>query len=127
MQMNEKAVQAFHQELRGHPVHDAAAYEAAIRAYLSALLPEDAAGLVERLRKPWDGSPGCRDRRDAERAEAATLIQSQAARNGALEDALAHVTELLVDTWHVVMPSDNDPEQDIAVMAARSLLNKDAK
>ena len=29
--------------------------------------------LVERLQKPWDGTPGSRRRRDEERAEAAAI------------------------------------------------------
>src|SRR5690606_23678133 len=35
-------------------------------------------------------------------------------------DALEHVTELLVDTWHHQM--DGDPEEQIAVKDARALL-----
>lgn len=32
--------------------------------------------LVERLRKPWDGTPGSRKRRDEERTEAADKLQA---------------------------------------------------
>lgn len=38
----------------------------------------------------------------------------------ALVDALEHVTELLVDTWADAM--DGDPEKEIAVADARTLL-----
>lgn len=40
--------------------------------------------LVERLRKPWDGSPGSRKRRDEERAEAADKLETYMAENAAL-------------------------------------------
>lgn len=60
----------------------------AIAAYLSALLPEDVAGLVERLREgsgyDADGFRALRDDAD----QAASLIQSQAARIASLEAKL---------------------------------------
>lgn len=40
--------------------------------------------LVERLRKPWDGSPGSRKRRDEERAEAADKLEAYMAEIAAL-------------------------------------------
>ena len=67
-------------------------------SYLSALPAPSAVagdGLVERLQRPWDGSSGSRDRRDAERREAATLItelQAKVARMEveAFDAAIAH-------------------------------------
>lgn len=58
--------------------------------------------------------------------KAATALTSLSARIEALEDALEHVTELLVDTWHVVMPASDDPEKDIAVINARAALSRRA-
>lgn len=37
--------------------------------------------LVERLRQPWDGSAGCREKRDEEREEAASKLEALAEEN----------------------------------------------
>lgn len=62
--------------------------QVAAEAFLSALLPEDAAGLVERLRqyegRQWETTSCYNGTRD----EAASLIQSQAARIAELEAGL---------------------------------------
>lgn len=44
--------------------------------------------LVERLRKPWDGTAGARARRDVERAEAADRIEALERENATLRAAL---------------------------------------
>ena len=71
--------------------------EATARKALALPAPASVAGdgLVERLQRPWDGSSGSRDRRDAERREAATLItelQAKVARMEveAFDAAIAH-------------------------------------
>lgn len=126
MTTHEQALTAFYEQVEVTSVGSIRNLDAGIAAYLSALLPEDAAGLVERLRA---FAAGCRGSMWQSRDEtirlcddAASLIQSQAAREQALMDALERVTELLVDTWRVLMPSSNDPEKDIAVITDRALL-----
>lgn len=106
----------------------------------SALVPADVAEVVERLEEEVVRLSGrSLDFGSADSGiaanlamEAASLITSLTADNARmveriaeLEARLEHVTELLVDTWHAAMPPDNDPEQEIAVINARALLNKE--
>lgn len=117
--------------------------EAAIRAYLSASLPADAAELVERLRAFAAGCRGSmwqsRDETIRLCDEAASLIQSQAARIAELEAGLepfaTNCDELFNDwcpdetpAWHV---SDEDMTPSPVTVgnfrAARALLNRRAE
>lgn len=101
-----------------------------VAAYLSALLPEDAAGLVERLKSLVDAQivDNLEYIRAADEAmsEAATLIQSYAARVAELEAGLetieARVRPLPDDT-----PADNKRDKFHAYQIAHSLLNKECK
>lgn len=87
--------------------------QVAAEAFLSALLPEDVAGLVERLRqyegRQWETTACYNGTRD----EAASLIQSQAARIAELEAGLEAIA---------VFP--NPPT--VSQARARALLNEDA-
>lgn len=75
--------------------------EDAIAAYLSALLPEDVAGLVERLRSEVAEQRAMGEPMDGYLVEqAASLIQSQAARIAALEAALVRLTRKWMPVGH---------------------------
>lgn len=97
--------------------------ELVVSAYLSALLPEDVAGLVEWLRDEsirLSGRSldyGCADSGIAANVadEAVSLIQSQAARIAGLEAGLERIANNPVSFSHA------------AAQAARSLLNKEGR
>lgn len=97
--------------------------QVAAEAFLSALLPEDVAGLVERLRqyegRQWETTACYNGTRD----EAASLIQSQAARISALEAAIRG----LLDCPDIADNDHKDEETHAAERAARSLLNGERK
>jgi len=89
----------------------------------TAILPEGAAGLVERLRNPAD-----RYCTQSVRDEAASLIQSQAARARALEAALAEALRL-IGRYRTETPLGNQPhmialEAETFAASARALLKK---
>jgi len=89
--------------------------QVAAEAFLSALLPEAVAGLVERLRqyegRQWETTACYNGTRD----EAASLIQSQAARIAELEAGLERIANNPVSFSHA------------ATQAARALLNKEGR
>ena len=97
--------------------------ELVVSAYLSALLPEDVAGLVERLRqyegRQWETTACYNGTRD----EAASLIQSLTARIAELEAGIRG----LLDCPDIADNDHKDEETHVAERAARSLLNKDAR
>lgn len=99
MTTHEKALEAARKAVKAtaifNPTGDVSTLaDPAIRAYISALLPEDVAGLVERLRqyegRQWETTACYNGTRD----EAASLIQSQAARIAELEAENEHFKEI---------------------------------
>lgn len=97
--------------------------QVAAEAFLSALLPEDVAGLVERLRqyegRQWETTACYNGTRD----EAASLIQSQAARIAELEAGIRG----LLDCPDIADNDHKDEETHVAERAARALLNKEGR
>lgn len=95
--------------------------ELVVSAYLSALLPEDVAGLVERLRqyegRQWETTACYNGTRD----EAASLIQSQAARIAELEAGFSEFAD--PSNWTVNGRLDPHSGNFDATTFARSLLN----
>ena len=129
MTMHEKAIEAAHTvyERFGQSGDLKAArtsndrLTAIIQAYNDALLPEDVAGLVERLRvnaESWrrDDALVARDESEGALAdEAASLLQSQAARIAELEEGLERIANN-----HVSFSS-------AAAQVARAVLNGERK
>ena len=105
--------------------------QVAADAFLSALLPEDTAGLVNRLREEamrLSGRSldhGCADSGIAANVadDAASLIQSQAARIAELKAAI----RALLDCPDIADNDFMDVETHAAERAARALLNKEGR
>ncbi len=107
--------------------------QVAAEAFLSALLPEDVAGLVERLRqyegRQWETTACYNGTRD----EATSLIQSQAARIAELEALVGAFVRANDEGPGLIDCIDNHGERytsaglDSAIRAARSLLNGERK
>lgn len=103
-----------------------------LRVYCSAAA-RDMSGFAEVVREHADIFP--RTLRDLIETSEFMALAAEGRENGALyedelskakarvkelEEALEHVTELLVDTWHYGMPGD--PEDEHAVMNSRAAL-----
>lgn len=144
MTTHEKALEAARKAVKAtaiyNPTGDVSTLaDPAIRTYLSALLPEDAAGLVEPLSMSMFLSPSDMIARLlTDRASAATLIQSQAARIAELEAGLAPFSdmagEMFARGWDVsrvaiALDNPNDPHRVTAsdFFTARALLNRRAE